>query len=68
MLEELNRHLGAGSGLEDLLSLLVAVISTSRHLRYASAGHCTNMALIERELIAMRSHRPAPHAQPRCRR
>ncbi len=67
-LEELNEHLGASSGPEDLLSLLVAVIDTKAGtLRYASAGHCTNMALIERELIAMRSTGPLLMLSPDAR-
>lgn len=59
VLEELNQHLGASAGPEDLLSLLVAVIDTSAGtLRYASAGHCTNMAMIQRELVMLGSTGP----------
>lgn len=59
VLDELNEHLGSSSAPEDLLSVLVAVVDTEQGtLRYASAGHCTNLALIERELVTLRSTGP----------
>jgi sigma-B regulation protein RsbU (phosphoserine phosphatase) len=59
VLEELNAHLGASAGPEDLLSVLVAVVDTSvGTVRYASAGHCTNLAVIERELVPLRATGP----------
>ena len=59
VLDELNEHLGASSGPEDLLSVLVAIVDTEQGtLRYASAGHCTNLALVERELVILRSTGP----------
>ena len=39
--------------------MLVAIVDTEQGtLRYASAGHCTNLALVERELVILRSTGP----------